>query len=244
MGTYGYAPCDGDGPWDAESEVHRKAIAPYLIELFKRPLRKGSRKLIKPEVMKAELEKAGIKLNRPKDRTKRIDTRTLKRFYKKRQELRAKLLRRKDASIFYEIQYASNDRWSRLGLVQVLSEKNVGIPVSVVKKCRADLRALAKDEGYASIWSEPELFKKAVKNMLDNVTLVLERDKINQRAAKWRRAKSRRKWPRRRGPRLICDAFFRDRPGERRLKGCLKLLPIPQRKTPRIRKKATKSKKK
>jgi hypothetical protein len=237
MGTYGYAPCDGDGPHDLESEAH-VAVARHLIKLFKKPLRKGSVKLVRPEVMKSELEKAGIE--RPKSRKGRmVDRRALKRFWEKAKKVRAKIMRRKDPSLFRVIQNASGDRWNRLGAVQILSERGIWIPVSVVKKCRDDLRELKKDDGYASVWSDPKLFALAVKNMLENVELILARDKIQQRAVKQRRARSRRKWPRSRsGPRLVYDAFFRDRPGERKWKGCLTLLPIPQHNPPRKKKKA------
>lgn len=249
MGAWGYAPKDGDAPHDLESNLNHEAIAPYLIKLFKKPMRKGSQKFVHPEVMAAELEKAGIKRPWPKQKGGMVDRRTLRAFMKKFQEMRRKITRRKDSSLFCEIQDASHDRWKRLGLVQILSERNVGIPVSVVMKCRSYLRELSKDEGFASTWDKPKVFKKAVANMLENVELILARDKIGQAQTKKRREKCKGRIPvrRQRGPRLIYEPFFRDRPGERRIPGCLKLLPIPDppyRRAVRKRRRASKKVKK
>ena len=177
-----------------------------------------------------ELAAAGI--SRPAGKgCKQPSSAKLKTFWKKVKSLRTKILRRKNPDLFCTLQFDSSERWNRLGLVQVLSEKNVGIPISVVKKCHSYLRALAEDEAYAGTWKEPELFRLAVKNMLSNIESVLEWDR-KLRA----RFKHSRCWQRRRGPRLIYDAFFRAREGERRQGGAPSLLPIPQRKTPRRQK--------
>jgi hypothetical protein len=132
---------------------------------------------------------------------------------------------------------ASWDRWNRLGLVQILSEKNIGIPVSVVKRCRTDLRELAKDEAFADTWRDPKLFSKAIENMLKNVEAVLEHDA--ERMAKWKK-KALARYGRRRTPRLIHDAFFRPRDGERHWEGQPKLLPIPEPKRRRRRRRRAK----
>jgi len=224
MGTYGYAPCDGDAPCCMAGEIDN-LVAKHLIKLFKKPLPVGSTRIVRSSVLEARLKEAR-KGKRPGGRSK-VTSYSIRSLSRKRKEVLKDILKEGDPSSFHRVQHASGSLWNRLGVVQILSEKGFGIPVSVVSKCRAYLRKLAKDDGFADSWRQPGLFKDSVQAMLSNVELVLARDKVQQHAVKQRQAKSKRRRPRKRGPRLIYDAFFRDRAGVRRIQGTFKLLPLP-----------------
>ncbi len=225
MGSWGYWPRDGDSPCDMEGDVAHEAIAPYLIKAFKKPLPKGYREIVSKAALKAKLSKASVvhparRLPCVKRKTaaekkagslKRVTRSSILSWVKARKKAKAEIKKEGKPGTVLRLTNASWNMWDRLGLVQILSEKGHGIPVSVVKKCRSYLKKLAKDEGFAETWREPGNFRKSVVGMLAYLEETLEDDRLGQKRAK------KRRWRRhRRGPRLIHYPLFRDVPGKRR----------------------------
>lgn len=211
MGSWGYQPREGDSPHDMEHSLHVKSTAPYLIKLFKEPLAEGSIMVVRRDVLNAKAKKLG---GRKVLRTKsgRAIASSFKAWSHHRRMARKEILKENGPASFCEIHHASHDRWNRLGMVQILNEKGISIPISVVKKCRAYLKALAKDEGFADGWRDPAEFVKTVQTMLEYVE-----DTISQDADFMKRCKKARRGPAlRKGPRMVHGPVLRDVPGDRK----------------------------
>jgi hypothetical protein len=248
MGSWGYMPREGDSPCDMESFVAYEAIAPYLLKLFRKPLPKGSRTVVRKGLVREKLSEAGVihparRLPRVRPRKtaaekragtiKRVSRAQITAWTKAHRRVTKAILEEGEPGTLVQINDASWEMWNRLGLVQILSEKNHGIPVSVVKKCRSYLKKLAKDEGFAETWRDPESFRKSVADMLEYVE-----DTIADDMALRRRLRSSARG--RRGPRLIHDPLFRDVPGQRKRARAADLFKRKPKRRRRRRRKAAK----
>ncbi len=230
MGSWGYAPRDGDSPHDMEGDLVAGAVAPALIALFKGPLSKGSRQVLRGEVIHKRAKKLGGKAPPRRRRGRPIGARmpqSLKTWMRIQRKAVKALKEENDPASFYEFRQADWEMWGRLGVVQIVSERGIGIPISVVLRCRGYLKRLTKADGFADTWREPKDFKKSVTAMLKYIEAVIAGDKQGQALAK--RYVRRRA----RGVRLIHCGVLRDIPGQRKLVRKLKRAGRTRKKKPK-----------
>lgn len=58
--------------------------------------------------------------------------------------------------------WGSHDRWTRLGVVQVMLNRDFWIPNTIAKACLADLKALQGDEDWLDTWRCSKTARKSV----------------------------------------------------------------------------------